>query len=41
MQLHVDSDLNIKVVEDGAEPVLTAPLLDLTRLKDPNIIDAF
>jgi hypothetical protein len=41
MRLEVDSDLDVDVVEGSAETVLTAPLLNLAKLKDPSIIDAF
>jgi len=29
------------VVEEGAEPVLSVPLVDFEKLEDPSIIDAF
>jgi hypothetical protein len=41
LHLEIDSDLNYGVLEDGAEPLVYAPMLDMTKLKDPSIIDGF
>jgi hypothetical protein len=41
LRLEIDSDLMIKSVEPGAEPLVFAPLVNFETLKDPSIIDAF
>jgi hypothetical protein len=41
LHLEIDSDLNYRVIEEGAEPLVYAPLLDLAKLEDPSIIDGF
>jgi hypothetical protein len=41
LHLEIDSDLNYQVRERGAEPLVYAPLLDVTKLEDPSIIDGF
>jgi uncharacterized metal-binding protein YceD (DUF177 family) len=41
LHIEIDSDLNYRVVEAQAEPVLFIPLMDVEKLEDPSIIDAF
>jgi hypothetical protein len=41
LHLTVDSDLNYAVREAQAAPLLFVPLMNLRKLKDPSIIDAF
>ena len=41
MQIELTSALGYRVVTAGAEPVVSLPLIDLHRLKDPSIIHAF
>ncbi len=41
IHLEIDSDLNFRVVEEGAKPVVFVPLLDFSKLEDPSIIDGF
>jgi len=41
INLRIDSELNIRVLNDGADPVLFAPEVDFATLEDPSIIDAF
>jgi hypothetical protein len=41
MHLEIDSELNYSVVEQGAEPLISIPLVDFRKLADPSIIDAF
>lgn len=41
LHLEIDSELNYRVAEAGAEPMVYAPMLDLTKLDDPSIIDGF
>jgi hypothetical protein len=41
LHLEMDSDLNYRVVEDDAEPLVFVPMVDFSKLEDPSIIDAF
>jgi hypothetical protein len=41
IHLEIDSELNVRVVEEGATPLVFVPLLDLAKLEDPSIIDGF
>ena len=41
LHIEVDSALNFRVLETGAEPLVFVPLVDIERLEDPSIIDAF
>ena len=41
LHLEMDGDLNCRVVEDGAEPLVFVPMVNFDKLDDPSIIDAF
>ena len=41
LHLEIDSELNYRVMEDGAEPLVSVPMVDFSELEDPSIIDAF
>ncbi len=41
MQIELTSALSYRVITDGAEPMISLPLIDFKRLKDPSIIHAF
>ena len=41
LHLEVDSELNYRVQESDASPLLFVPLMNLRELDDPSIIDAF
>jgi hypothetical protein len=41
LKLVLDSELNVQVQSEGAEPVAFVPDLDLAALDAPNIIDGF
>ena len=41
IHLEMDSDMNYHVVEAGADPHIFVPLVDVGKLDDPSIIDAF
>jgi hypothetical protein len=41
MTLDIDSNLNIKVHESSARPLVFIPDVDFAALSDPSIIDAF
>jgi hypothetical protein len=41
MQIEIDSELKIKSVEQGANPLIFVPKVNFFTLKDPSIIEAF
>jgi hypothetical protein len=41
IQIEIDSDLNYRVVEGKAELRIFVPIIDVDKLGDPSIIDAF
>ena len=41
LHIHVDSELNYRVAEEGADPFVYVPMVDFDELEDPSIIDAF
>lgn len=41
LHIEIDSDLNYRVAEADAKPVIYAPLVDLQKLQEPSIIGAF
>jgi hypothetical protein len=41
LHLEVDSELEFRVLEEGADPLVFVPLVDFAKLEDPSIIDAF
>jgi hypothetical protein len=41
IQIEIDSELSYRVVEEKADPHLFVPLIDVEKLDDPSIIDAF
>jgi hypothetical protein len=41
IHIEMDSELNYHVVEEGAAPLVHVPMVDLHKLEDPSIIDAF
>ena len=41
MRMEIDSDMNCHCPEPDCHPVIFVPDVDFSRLKDPNIIDAF
>ena len=41
LHLEMDSDLNCRVLEPEAAPLVYFPLVDFEKLDDPSIIDAF
>ena len=41
IHIEMDSDLEYRVVEEGAEPLIHVPLVDLQKLDEPSIIDGF
>ena len=41
MTLAIDSDMNVRVAESGAEPVVFTPDVQVYDIKAPSIIDDF
>jgi hypothetical protein len=41
IHIQIDSDLNYKVLEPGADPLVFVPNVNFATLKDPSIIDGF
>jgi len=41
LHLEVDSDLNFRVLEPQAAPLVFVPRVNFQKLDDPSIIDAF
>jgi len=41
MFIEVDSAMQYRVVEEGAEPLIFLPQIDWEKFSEPNIIDAY
>ncbi|MFC1823947.1 hypothetical protein ACFL9T_14650 [Thermodesulfobacteriota bacterium] len=41
INIEIDSELNCSVNEEGAEPIVFVPDVDIFGLDEPNIIDSF
>ena len=41
MHLEIDSDLSYSVSEEGADPLVFVPEVDLYKLEEPSIIGSF
>ena len=41
LHIEIDGELNYRVQESDAEPLLSVPMVDFSSLKDPSIIDVF
>jgi hypothetical protein len=41
LHIEIDSELDYRVVEGGAEPVIYVPMVDFDTLDEPSIIDSF
>lgn len=41
LHIEIDSELNYRVVEAEAQPLIYAPRVNFAKLVDPSIIDAF
>jgi hypothetical protein len=41
LHLEVDSELNYRVQESNAAPLVFIPIVNMKKLDDPSIIDAF
>ena len=41
MEIEIDSDLNYQVKEEGCEPIVFVPEVNLFELEEDSIIDSF
>jgi len=41
MHIEVDSAMNYRVAEEGAEPLIFLPQINWAKFTEPNIIDAY
>ena len=41
LHIEIDSELNYRVIEADAQPLVYAPMVNFGELDDPSIIDAF
>jgi hypothetical protein len=41
LHIEIDSELNYRVIETDAQPLVYAPMVNFDELDDPSIIDAF
>jgi uncharacterized metal-binding protein YceD (DUF177 family) len=41
LHIEIDTELNYRVIEANAEPLVYAPMVNFGELDDPSIIDAF
>jgi hypothetical protein len=41
IHIEIDSDLGYRVLDEAAEPLILVPLVDVRKLDEPSIIDAF
>jgi hypothetical protein len=41
MEILLDSELNIKKVTDGSDPMFCLPIVPLANTKEPSIVDIF
>lgn len=41
MNIEIDSEVNSRVQEERADPLVFVPIVDFDKLTDPSIIDAF
>jgi hypothetical protein len=41
IRIEFDSDLNIRSIDEGSEPMLSVPLVNLLELEEPCIVDVF
>ena len=41
IEVEVNSDMGFRVITQGATPLISTPMVNLKKLKDPSIVDAF
>jgi len=41
INIEFDSDLNVKYVDEGADPIVCVPMVNLVKTKEPSIVDIF
>jgi len=41
IRIEIDSDLNIRCVDDGSDPMICVPKVNVFEAKEPGIVDIF
>lgn len=41
IKIEFDSDLNIRYVDEGSDPMVCVPVVNLVETKEPSIVDIF
>jgi hypothetical protein len=41
IHIEIDSELQYRVLEEGAEPLIYVPLVNVQKLNEPSIVDSF
>jgi hypothetical protein len=41
IQIEIDDQLEYRVCQEDADPIIVVPIVDFAKLDDPSIIDAF
>jgi len=41
IKIEFDSDLNVRYVDEGSDPMVCVPKVDLLKIKEPSIVDVF
>ena len=41
IHIELDSNLNYRILTDGADPLVHVPMVNISELEDPSIIDGF
>jgi hypothetical protein len=41
IKIEIDSDLNIKYVAEGSTPMVSQPVVNFFKTKEPSIVDIF
>ena len=41
LKIEFDSDLNIRYMDEGSDPMISVPKVNLVKTKEPSIVDIF
>ena len=41
IEVEITSAMGLRVITEGATPLISTPMVNLKKLKDPSIVDAF
>jgi hypothetical protein len=41
LEIEFDQDLNVSDISEGADPMVSIPLANLTTIEEPSIVDVF